>query len=142
MLEQIFGTRMSPELSTMKVRTNGPSKTPDERPVVKRPVRHAADQSHHQGPGTAEEPSSVPPPCAPPLWPGDPDWQAWFRNLGRQMRALREVLGVAQAALASRAGIAQGAVSRFEIGRGRFTPAVVLFKVADALARHCRTKGH
>jgi len=142
MLEPVFGTRMPPELSTMKVPTKGPRKTSDERPLVERPFRPAADQSHRQGPGTAEEPFSVPPPCAPRRWPHDFDWHAWFRNLGRQMRALREFLGVSQAELAALAGVSQGAVSRFEIGRGWFTPAVVLLKLAAALARHCRAKGH
>ena len=93
----------------MKVPTKGPRKTSDERPLVERPFRPAADQSHRQGPGTAEEPFSVPPPCAPRRWPHDFDWHAWFRNLGRQMRALREFLGVSQAELAAlAAALARG----------------------------------
>jgi len=128
-------------MSVTKTTSIGPSKTSDQRPLVQRPG-WPADQSNRQGPGAAEEPFSVPPPCAVPRWRGDTDWDTWFRNLGRQMRALREFLGISQDRLATLANVSQGAVSRFETGRGRYTPAAVLLNLAVALARHCRANGH
>ena len=69
------------------------------------------------------------------------EWATWFRNLGRQTRALRELLGVSQNQLARVANVSQGAISRFERGAGLFTPAIVVFKLALALVRHYRATG-
>ncbi len=126
----------------MKVTTIGPNKTTDQRPLVEHPSRHSADRSCLEGPGTADGPFSVPPPCVVPRRRGDIEWTTWFRDIGRQMRALREFLGLSQDQLATLAGVSQGAVSRFETGRGRFTPAVVVLKLAVGLAAHCRARGH
>ena len=101
---------------------------------------HAANRPSQQGPGTVEEPSSVPPPCGTRAWQQDVDWRAWFSNLGQQTRALRELLGLSQDRLAMLAGVSQGSVSRFEKGTAQGTPAVVMLKLAVALARHCRAE--
>jgi len=103
---------------------------------------HAANRPPQQGPGTVEEPSSVPPPCGARASQEDIDWHAWFRNLGRQTRTLRELLGLSQERLARLAGVHQGTVSRFERGTAQGTPAVVMFKLAVTLARQCRAENH
>ena len=84
-----------------------------------------------------DEPFSVPPPSVARAWQKDVDWQAWFHNLGQQTRALRELLGLSQDRLALLAGVSQGSVSRFEKGNARCTPAIVMLKLAVALARQC-----
>ena len=84
-----------------------------------------------------DDPSSVPPPCGARAWQENVDWHAWFRNLGRQTRTLRELLGLSQDRLALLAGVSQGSVSRFEKGNARCTPAIVMLKLAVALARQC-----
>jgi transcriptional regulator with XRE-family HTH domain len=47
---------------------------------------------------------------------------------------MREFLGLSQEQLARRAGVSQGAISRFEIGRGLNTPLLVSVKINATLA--------
>ena len=61
------------------------------------------------------------------------DWASWIKRLGRQARRVREFLGLSQEQVARVAGISQGAVSRFEGGRGLATPLLVVMKVNAAL---------
>jgi DNA-binding XRE family transcriptional regulator len=63
------------------------------------------------------------------------DWQIWLHRLGREMQKLRDALGLSQRDLARLSGVSQGAVSRFETGRGRATPVLVLLKIGAALTR-------
>ena len=118
---------------------------------MERCLWHAANRPSQQGPGTVEgmvdkgtvdKPSSVPRPSGGRAWQEDVDWHAWFRKLGRQTRTLRELLGLSQDRLAVLAGVSQGTVSRFEIGTAQGTPAVVMFRLAVALARQCRAENH
>ena len=67
----------------------------------------------------------------------DEDWCAWLRRLGQSLRELRESLGLSQEELASRAGLSQGSVSRFENGRNTHIGALVILKLGAALARQC-----
>jgi transcriptional regulator with XRE-family HTH domain len=61
------------------------------------------------------------------------DWVEWMRQLGKQKRRVREMLGLSQDEVARRAGVSQGAVSRLEAGRGVATPLVVVMKVDKAM---------
>jgi transcriptional regulator with XRE-family HTH domain len=61
------------------------------------------------------------------------DWAGWIRSLGKQARRVREFLGLSQEQVARVAGVSQGAVSRFEGGRGLATPLLVVMKVNAAL---------
>jgi transcriptional regulator with XRE-family HTH domain len=63
------------------------------------------------------------------------DWSGWIKGLGKQARRVREFLGLSQEQVARVAGVSQGAVSRFEGGRGLATPLLVVMKVNGAL-RH------
>ena len=63
------------------------------------------------------------------------DWREWMRGLGRQLRRVREFLGLSQDQVARLAGVSQGAVSRLEAGRGLATPMVVVLKVHRVLTR-------
>src|SRR5213593_5115723 len=63
------------------------------------------------------------------------DWREWMRGLGRQLRRVREFLGLSQDQVARLAGVSQGAVSRLEAGRGLATPMVIVFKVHQVLAK-------
>jgi transcriptional regulator with XRE-family HTH domain len=65
----------------------------------------------------------------------DVDWSGWLKGLGRQARRVREFLGLSQEQVARGAGVSQGAVSRFEGGRGQATPLLVVMKVNAALRR-------
>ena len=47
---------------------------------------------------------------------------------------MREFVGLSQEQLARRAGVSQGAISRFEIGRGLNTPLLVSIKINASLA--------
>jgi transcriptional regulator with XRE-family HTH domain len=61
------------------------------------------------------------------------DWEIRLHRLGREMQKLREALDLSQRDLARLSGVSQGAVSRFETGRGRATPVLVLLKIGAAL---------
>src|SRR5437867_10412256 len=63
------------------------------------------------------------------------DWPARMRDLGRELRRVREFLGLSQDQVARLAGVSQGAVSRLEAGRGLATPMVIVFKVHQVLAK-------
>jgi transcriptional regulator with XRE-family HTH domain len=63
------------------------------------------------------------------------DWPAWMRDLGRQLRRVREFLGLSQDQVARLAGVSQGAVSRLEAGRGLATPMLIVLKVHLVLSR-------
>jgi len=125
-----------PDSPTPRLRTVGPRITAREHPDWL-----AADHPPAEGPGTGTSPA-LPHDVAPRRWPDDVDWRAWFQNLGRQTRVLRELLALSQDRLARLAGVSQGAVSRFERGAVLSTPAVVVFKLAVALARQCRSEDH
>src|SRR5262245_19504966 len=64
---------------------------------------------------------------------GHLDWSGWLTGLGKQARRVREFLGLSQEQVARVAGVSQGAVSRFEGGRGLATPLLVVMKVNAAL---------
>ena len=64
-----------------------------------------------------------------------PDWPGRMRELGRQLRRVREFLGLSQDQVARVAGVSQGAVSRLEAGRGLATPMLIVLKVHLVLAR-------
>lgn len=66
--------------------------------------------------------------ATPPL-----DWSGWIKSLGKQARRVREFLGLSQEQVARVAGVSQGAISRFEGGRGLATPLLVVMKVNAAL---------
>lgn len=57
-----------------------------------------------------------------------------MRDLGRQIRRGRELLGLSQEQLARLAGVSQGAVSRLETARGLATPTLVVLRVSRVLA--------
>ena len=57
-----------------------------------------------------------------------------MKEIGERARRMRELLGLSQEQLARRAGVSQGAVSRFEIGRGLNTPLLVSIKINASLA--------
>ena len=63
------------------------------------------------------------------------DWPGRMRELGRQIRRVREFLGLSQDQVARLAGVSQGAVSRLEAGRGLATPMLIVLKVHLVLAR-------
>jgi transcriptional regulator with XRE-family HTH domain len=62
-------------------------------------------------------------------------WRAWMRDFGSHIRRVREFFGLSQEQLARSAGVSQGAVSRFESGRGLSTPLLVVLRINMALAR-------
>ena len=57
---------------------------------------------------------------------------------GLQVRRTREFLGLSQERLAKEAGTSQGAVSRFEGGRGLSTPFLVILRINLALAKELK----
>jgi transcriptional regulator with XRE-family HTH domain len=65
-------------------------------------------------------------------------WREWMQNLARQVRRRREFLGLTQQELGRRAGVSQGAVSRFEGGRAFNTPFLAIVRLNVALARALR----
>ena len=67
-----------------------------------------------------------------------PAWRQWMLHIGRQVRCTREYLGLSQQEVGQRAGVSQGAVSRFESGRGLATPFVVVVKINVVLAQALR----
>ena len=69
-------------------------------------------------------------------------WQASVTRLlalGKQCRVVREALCVSQEALAKAAGVSQGAVSRFEGGRGKSTPYAGVAAIVGSLAEIAHT---
>lgn len=66
------------------------------------------------------------------------NWADWMRALGRQVRRVREFLGLSQEQLAKSAGVSQGAVSRLEAGRGLATPLLVVVRIHRTLHRALR----
>src|SRR5262245_34408486 len=75
---------------------------------------------------------------APTETNGKMEWAAWRQRLGRQVRRVREFVGLSQGQLAEMAGVSQAAVSRLEAGRGLATPLLLLMKVYVPLARALR----
>jgi transcriptional regulator with XRE-family HTH domain len=65
-------------------------------------------------------------------------WHQWMRDLGQQLRRLREFAGLSQDQVARLAGVSQGAVSRLEIARGLATPLMIVMKINLALAGELR----
>src|SRR5881396_910323 len=63
------------------------------------------------------------------------DWREAMRGLGRQLRRVREFLGLSQDQVARLAGVSQGAVSRLETSRGLATPMLVVVRINLVLAR-------
>jgi transcriptional regulator with XRE-family HTH domain len=61
-----------------------------------------------------------------------------MRQLGRQLRRLRELVGLSQEQLARLAGVSQAAVSRLEVARGLATPLLVVVKISFAIAGELR----
>ena len=57
-----------------------------------------------------------------------------MQNLGRHVGRTREFLGLTQQELGRRAGVSQGAVSRFEGGRAFSTPFLAIVRLNVALA--------
>lgn len=66
-------------------------------------------------------------------------WRKWMSEFGKHVRRVRDFLGFSQEQLAKLSGVSQGAVSRFESGRGLNTPFLVILKLNMALARALRT---
>jgi transcriptional regulator with XRE-family HTH domain len=66
-------------------------------------------------------------------------WRKWMADFGKHVRRVREFIGFSQEQLAKLSGVSQGAVSRFESGRGLNTPFLVILKLNMALARALRT---
>jgi transcriptional regulator with XRE-family HTH domain len=65
---------------------------------------------------------------------GKQTWRQWITEFGAKVREVRELLGLSQEQVARSAGVSQGAVSRFEGGRGLSTPLVGILKINLALA--------
>jgi len=61
-------------------------------------------------------------------------WKQWITEFGAHVRRVREFLGLSQEEVARAAGVSQGAVSRFEGGRGLSTPLVGIMRINVALA--------
>jgi transcriptional regulator with XRE-family HTH domain len=61
-----------------------------------------------------------------------------MRDLGREVRRLREFVGLSQERLARASGVSQGAVSRLEAGRGLATPLLVAVRIRLALIEALR----
>src|SRR5690242_2801711 len=72
--------------------------------------------------------------ASPVTFSREPEWRTWMKELGDRARRMREFLGLSQDQLARLARVSQGAVSRFETGRGLSTPLIVALKIHAALA--------
>jgi transcriptional regulator with XRE-family HTH domain len=70
--------------------------------------------------------------------PSKQTWRQWITEFGAHTRRVREFLGLSQEQVARAAGVSQGAVSRFEGGRGLSTPFVGIMKINLALAHALR----
>jgi DNA-binding XRE family transcriptional regulator len=68
-------------------------------------------------------------------------WRAWLRDVGRLARRMRELSGLSQEQLGRLAKVSQGAVSRFEQGRGLSTPWIVALRIRVVLAALLRRLG-
>jgi transcriptional regulator with XRE-family HTH domain len=79
----------------------------------------------------------VPPPVSPldrrPARLDDRPWVEWRRQIGRRLRALRELTGLSQTQLGRIAGTNQAALSRLESGRGCISLSLVA-RLGPALA--------
>src|SRR5262249_2974919 len=65
---------------------------------------------------------------------GKQTWRQWITDFGAHVRRVREFLGLSQEQVARAAGVSQGAVSRFEGGRGLSPPFVGIMKSQLGLA--------
>jgi transcriptional regulator with XRE-family HTH domain len=88
---------------------------------------------------TTNTPQTAPQPAVQAPRPDETPWRKWMANLGDRARQMREVLGLSQEQLARRAGVSQGAISRYEAGRGLNTPLLVSMRIHAALGRGLRT---
>jgi transcriptional regulator with XRE-family HTH domain len=95
---------------------------------ARRPTRKLEPPVH----ATDGEPITQAPADSPP------PWRQWMQQLGRQLRRLRELVGLSQEQLARLAGVSQGAVSRLETARGLATPMLVVVKISVAIAGELR----
>jgi transcriptional regulator with XRE-family HTH domain len=68
-------------------------------------------------------------------------WRTWLRDIGALARRMRETVGLSQEQLGRLAKVSQGAVSRFEQGRGLSTPWVVAVRIRVVLAARLRNLG-
>jgi transcriptional regulator with XRE-family HTH domain len=66
--------------------------------------------------------------------PNKQTWRQWITEFGAHVRRVRELLGLSQEQVARAAGVSQGAVSRFEGGRGLSAPFVGIMKINLAIA--------
>jgi transcriptional regulator with XRE-family HTH domain len=64
-----------------------------------------------------------------------PERREWMRAFGRQVRRIRDFVGMSQEQVAKAAGVSQGAVSRLESAHGLATPHLVLMSIQQVLAR-------
>ncbi len=69
----------------------------------------------------------------------DEYWRGWMSDVGRQVRMVREFVGLSQDVLAEAAGVSQGAVSRLEHGRGLATPLLMFLRIHFVLAEALRS---
>ncbi len=76
--------------------------------------------------------------ASPRPYAAEAGWRTWLVELGRQVRRVREFLGLSQDQLARLAGVSQGAVSRFESGRGLQTPFLTILRIHLVLANGLR----
>jgi len=65
-------------------------------------------------------------------------WRTWLRDVGNLSRRMRELLGLSQEELGRLVNVSQGAVSRFEKGKGLNTPWIIAVKIRVALAARLR----
>jgi transcriptional regulator with XRE-family HTH domain len=68
----------------------------------------------------------------------DVAWRKWMTDFGRHVRRVRRFLGMSQGKLAALSRVSQGAISRFEAGRGLNTPFLSILRINLALARELK----